>query len=195
MRFSEKAVEEAVRNTLLPLWNSYSFFVTYASLCDFEPTPGAPRSTHALDQWILIELHDMTNRMTTALEAYDLSTACSILEDGLDGLTNWYIRLSRRRFAGKGPGDAPEATASQFSQDQQAALNTLHEALLIIIRLLAPFCPFITDAIYLNLTRQEHGSVHLTDWPEEKTLGTHERRILEKTRTLRRIVSLGMTVR
>ncbi len=195
MRFSEKAVEEAVRSTLLPLWNSYSFFVTYASLCDYEPTPGAPCSTHALDQWILIELCDMTNRVTVALEQYDISTACSILEDGLDGLTNWYIRLSRRRFAGKGPGDAPEATAEQFSLDQTAALNTLHEALLIIIRLLAPFCPFITDAIYLNLTRQEHGSVHLTDWPEEKTLGSTERRILEKTRTLRRIVSLGMTIR
>lgn len=180
MRFSEKAVEDAVRNTLLPLWNSYSFFITYASLSHFEPTPGAPRSTHALDQWILIELCDMTNRVTAALEQYDISTACSILEDGLDGLTNWYIRLSRRRFA---------------SNESSEALHTLHEALLIIIRLLAPFCPFITDAIYLNITRQEHGSVHLTDWPEEKTLGSTERRILEKTRTLRRIVSLGMTVR
>lgn len=195
MRFSEKAVEEAVRNTLLPLWNSYSFFITYASLCDYEPTPGAPGSTHPLDQWILIELQDMTNRITAALERYDLSTACSILEDGLDGLTNWYIRLSRRRFAGKGPGDAPEATPNQFSHDQHAALTTLHEALLIMIRLLAPFCPFITDAIYLNLTRQEHGSVHLTDWPNERTLNSAERRILEKTRTLRRIVSLGMMIR
>ncbi len=195
IRFSEKTVEEAVRGTLLPLWNSYSFFVTYASLSDYEPSNGLSKSTHPLDTWILAELQDLTNRVTTALESYDLSGACAQVQDGLDGLTNWYIRLSRRRFAGKGPGDAPEATADQFSQDQRAALDTLHEALLVFIRLLAPFCPFITDSIYLNLTKQDHGSVHLTDWPEEKKLGKKELALLAKTRILRRIVSLGMTVR
>jgi isoleucyl-tRNA synthetase/bisphosphoglycerate-dependent phosphoglycerate mutase len=195
MRFSEKTVEDALRSVILPLWNSYGFFVTYASACDYEPSGGLSKSTHPLDAWILAEMQDMTNRVTAALEAYDLSGACAILQDGLDGLTNWYIRLSRRRFAGKGPGDAPEASADQFSQDQRAALDTLNEVLLTFVRLLAPFCPFVTDAIYLNLTKQDHGSVHLTDWPEEKELGKKEKALLEKTRVLRRVVSLGMTVR
>jgi isoleucyl-tRNA synthetase len=195
IRFSEKTVEEAVRGALLPLWNSYSFFVTYASLCDYEPGNGLSKSTHPLDAWLRAELQDLTNRVTAALEAYDLSKAATELQDGLDGLTNWYIRLSRRRFAGKGPADAAEATPEQFSQDQRAALDTLYEALLAFIRLLAPFCPFITDAIYLNLTKQDHGSVHLTDWPEEKELTKAEEAMLEKTRVLRNVVSLGMTIR
>lgn len=195
MRFSEKTVEDALRAVILPLWNSYGFFVTYASACDYEPSAGLSKSTHPLDAWILAEMQDMTNRVTAALDGYDLSGACAILQDGLDGLTNWYIRLSRRRFAGKGPGDAPEATADQFSQDQRAALDTLNDVLFTFVRLLAPFCPFVTDAIYLNLTKQDHGSVHLTDWPEEKALGKKELALLEKTRVLRRVVSLGMTVR
>lgn len=195
MRFSEKNVEDALRAVILPLWNSYGFFVTYASSCGYEPSGGLSKSTHPLDAWILAEMQDMTNRVTAALEAYDLSGACAVLQDGLDSLTNWYIRLSRRRFAGKGPGDAAEATADQFSQDQRAALDTLNDVLLTFIRLLAPFCPFVTDAIYLNLTKQENGSVHLTDWPEEKELGAKEKALLEKTRVLRRVVSLGMTVR
>ena len=141
------------------------------------------------------EMQDLANRATAALEAYDLAGACSILQGGLDGLTNWYIRLSRRRFAGKGPGDAPEASPDQFSQDQRAALDTLYEALLTFVRLLAPFCPFVTDAIYLNLTKQDHGSVHLTDWPEEKKLSAKETTLIEKNHALRRVVSLGMTIR
>ncbi len=195
VRFSEKTVEEAVRGALLPLWNSYSFFVTYASLCDYEPGAGVSKSTHPLDAWLHAELQDLTNRVTTALEAYDLAKAAAELQDGLDGLTNWYIRLSRRRFAGKGPGETVEASADQFSQDQRAALDTLYDALLTFIRLLAPFCPFITDAIYLNLTKQDHGSVHLADWPEEKKLTKTELAMLEKTRVLRNVVSLGMTIR
>ncbi len=195
VRFSEKTVEEAVRGALLPLWNSYSFFVTYASLCDYEPTAGVSKSTHPLDSWLRAELQDLTNRVTSALESYDLAKAAAELQDGLDGLTNWYIRLSRRRFAGKGPGEMVEASAEQFSQDQRAALDTLYEALLTFIRLLAPFCPFITDAIYLNLTKQDHGSVHLADWPEEKKLTKAELAMLEKTRVLRNVVSLGMTIR
>ncbi len=182
MRFSEKTVEDAVRGTILPLWNSYSFFVTYAQLCDYEPGAGVSKSTHPLDAWIRIELQDLTNRVTAALESYDLAGACAMLQDGLDGLTNWYIRLSRRRFSGKG-------------DEQAAALDTLYEALITFIRLLAPFCPFVTDAIYLNLTKQDHASVHLTDWPEEKKLTAKDQALLAKTRALRRIVSLGMTIR
>lgn len=195
MRFSEKAAEDALRGVILPLWNSYGFFVTYANLADYRPGQHLSKSAHPLDAWILTELQDLTNRVTNALEIYDLAGACAMLQDGLDGLTNWYIRLSRRRFAGKGIADAPEASPEQFSQDQRAALDTLHEALLTYVRLLAPFIPFVTDAIYLNLTGEEHGSVHLTDWPGERDLTKRDRSLLEKTRLLRRIVSLGMTIR
>lgn len=195
MRFSDKAVQDAMRNVILPLWNSYSFFVTYASLAAYEPSTTMQKSTHPLDVWLFAELQDLTNRMTDALESYDLSGACAIVQQSLDGLTNWYIRLSRRRFAGKGSVDAPDATSKQYADDQRAALDTLFSALLTYARLLAPFTPFVTDALYLNLTQEAHGSVHLSDWPVQRTLQEHERAMLRKTTLLRRIVSLGMTIR
>ncbi len=195
MRFSEKTLEEALRAIILPLWNSYSFFVTYAQLGDFTAGARSAASAHPLDRWILAETQDLVNTVTEKLEAYDLATACSAIEEYLDALTNWYIRLSRRRFAGKGTGDAPEATPEQFEEDRRFALATLEEVLLTFSQLLAPFAPFTTEAIYLNLTQEQHASIHLTDWPEPRPLKKTEEKSIRTTRLLRRIVSLGMTIR
>lgn len=195
IRFSEKTVEETVRTVLLPLWNSYAFFVTYANLAHFEASAKPASSNHPLDRWILAEVQDLCNRMTKQLDAYDLSATCEELFETIDALTNWYIRLSRRRFAGKGASDMVEAEPENFTGDQTDALNTLHQALLTISQLLAPFCPFITDSIYLNLSGVQHGSVHLTDWPDTRVLTTEEQGLIAKNRLLRRIVSLGLTIR
>jgi isoleucyl-tRNA synthetase len=195
IRFSEKTVEEALRNVLLPLWNSYAFFVTYANLAQFEPSIKPVTSNNPLDRWILAEVQDLANRMTKQLDAYDLSATCDELFETIDALTNWYIRLSRRRFAGKGAGDRPEAEPENFEGDKMDALHTLHQALLTISQLLAPFCPFITDSMYLNLGGEPHGSVHLTDWPSVRELTKEEQALIAKNRVMRRIVSLGLTVR
>jgi len=196
LRFSEKTVEETLRNVLLPLWNSYSFFVSYATMAKFEPVAKARTSSHPLDRWMRAEVQDLTNRMTEQLDAYDLSATCGELYETIDALTNWYIRLSRRRFAGKGlTGDAAEAEPENFEEDRHLALNTLYDVLLSVNQLLAPFCPFITDAIYLNLVPEEHGSIHLTDWPLTRKLTKEEQDLLHKNRLLRRIVSLGLKVR
>jgi isoleucyl-tRNA synthetase len=122
--------------------------------------------------------------MTKELDQYDLSATCNELHDTIDSLTNWYIRLSRRRFSGKGE-----------EEDRDAALQTLHDVLLTLSQVLAPFCPFVTDTMYLNLVSDDHGSVHLTDWPETRDLTAQEQDLLAKTRTLRGIVSLGMSLR
>ncbi len=195
LRFSEKGVAETVQNVLLPLWNSYSFFVTYANLANFEPGKLMKASNHPLDRWIKAEVQDLINRMTGQLDAYDLSATCAELHETIDALTNWYIRLSRRRFAGKGTGEMPEAEPENFEQDRMDALNTLHDVLLTLSQLLAPFCPCITEAIYLNLVPGEHTSIHLTDWPEEKKLKKEDHRLIAANRLLRRIVSLGLKVR
>jgi len=189
LRFSEKMVEESMRNVLLPLWNAYSFFVTYANAAKFEPVETRRASTHPLDIWIRTEMQDLTNRMTCELDRYDLSATCNELHETIDALTNWYIRLSRRRFAGKGSTDDSE------TEDQLDALHTLYDVLLTFSQLLAPFCPYLADAIYLNLAPQEHGSVHLTDWPDVKKLTKDEEQLLKKTRLMRLIVSLGHKVR
>jgi isoleucyl-tRNA synthetase len=190
LRFSEKMVAESMRNVLLKLWNSYSFFVTYANACPepsrraakFDSTGTRKGSKHPLDVWIKAEVQDLVNRMTEQLDKYELSYTCSELDETIDALTNWYIRLSRRRFAGK-------------SEDQLAALETLYEVLLTLSQLIAPFCPYLADAIYLNLVPEDHGSVHLTDWPEVRKLKKDEKELLERSRVMRLIVSLGHKVR
>ena len=184
LRFSEKAVAESMQKVLLPLWNVYSFFVTYANAAGFEPTGSRRHSSHPLDQWIHAEVQDLCNRMTAELDAYDLSATCGELHETIDALTNWYVRLSRRRFAGKSD-----------LQDRDDALHTLYDVLMTISQLLAPFCPFITEAIYINLSQEEHDSVHLSDWPEARDLHDHEEELLKKNRLMRLIVSLGNAVR
>jgi isoleucyl-tRNA synthetase len=198
LRMSEKLVAESLRAVLLPLWNTYSFFVTYANAAGFEPVPSRRHSDHPLDRWIRAETQDLVNRMTAALDRYDLSATCGEIHQTIDALTNWYVRLSRRRFAGK--LDAEESAAVQAGGDvsreeQHDALQTLHDVLLTVSQVLAPFCPFITDAVYLNLTSDPHGSVHLTDWPETRALTTEEQSLLSRNRLLRLIVSLGLSVR
>lgn len=185
LRFSEKIVEEALRSVLLPLWHSVGFFVTYANAAKFTPvtTPKAP--THPLDVWMKTEVQDLVNRMTDELEAYNLSGTCGELKDTIDALTNWYIRLSRRRFAGKMEGGVVD----------ESALQTLFDVLVTLCQVIAPFCPYIADAVYLNLVGEKHGSVHLTDWPETRKLKSDELKLLTRTRLLRRIVSLGLSVR
>ncbi len=195
MRFSQKVVEDSVRNMLLPLWNSYSFFVTYANAANFTPTGDRRHSKHPLDVWIRTEVQDLVNRMTEQLENYELSATCSELHDTIDALTNWYIRLSRRRFAGKGMLEAEDSIEDISEESQHEALSTLYDVLITVSQLLAPFCPFVTDAIYLNLVPQDHGSIHLTDWPEVKKLTAAEQKLLKKTRLLRQIVSLGLSAR
>ncbi|MDP7646178.1 MAG: class I tRNA ligase family protein [Candidatus Peribacteraceae bacterium] len=191
LRFSEKMVAESMRNVLLKLWNSYSFFVTYANAAKFDPTGTRKESKHPLDVWIKAEVQDLANKMTEQLDKYELSYTCSELDDTIDSLTNWYIRLSRRRFAGPGNRDC----RGRQGEDQLAALETMYEVLLTLSQLIAPFCPYLADAIYLNLVPEDHGSVHLTDWPNIKKLDKDEKELLERSRVMRLIVSLGHKVR
>jgi isoleucyl-tRNA synthetase len=194
LRFSEKIVEHALRNVLLPLWNAYGFFVTYANAARFVPSDTRRHSPHPLDRWIRAEVQDLSNRMTEQLEHYDLSATCSELYATIDALTNWYIRLSRRRFAGKTSANGFEQEEDVHEQ-QHEALHTLYDVLLSMIQLLAPICPFLSDAIYQNIVDDEHGSVHLTDWPEPRPLSAEDAALVAKHRILRTIVSLGLRVR
>ena len=194
-RFSEKLVEETVRNVLLPLWNIYSFFITYANAAKFEPVVSRTHSSHPLDTWIRAEMQDLVNRMTKELNNYDLSATCNELHETIDAITNWYIRLSRRRFAGKGARDVVDSTGDIEEEEQHDAIATLYDVLLTVSQLLAPFCPYITEAIYLNLVPEEHHSIHMTDWPEPRELSKQEKQLLAKNRLMRLLVSLGLSIR
>jgi isoleucyl-tRNA synthetase len=187
LKFSEKVVEEKVRAVLLPLWNTLSFLTTYANAGGWNPPASldlleSNERTHFLDRWILIATQDLVNRMTRELEAYELSATCDELLQSIDGLTNWYVRLSRKRFAQKG-------------HDQADACDTLGRVLLTIAKLLAPVCPFIAESIYMNLVGDEHGSIHLTSWPKVRQLTSGEKRELHDMDTTRTLVSLGLKLR
>ncbi|KKU78786.1 MAG: Isoleucine-tRNA ligase, partial [Candidatus Peregrinibacteria bacterium GW2011_GWA2_47_7] len=182
-RFSEKHVEEIVKQLTLTLWNTYSFFVTYASLDHWEPKEEGKANTPAnkLDQWILSELHALINEMTMYMDDYNLTKATRPLISFVDHLSNWYIRRSRRRF-----------WKSENDQDKTEAYETLFTVLKTIALLLAPFAPFISDSMYKNLTGGE--SVHLENWPvfNRRYIKTD---LNKEVRLVRTIVTLGHAVR
>jgi isoleucyl-tRNA synthetase len=162
-RIGHEILDEVVRRFLLTLWNVYAFFVTYANAEGFDPsaegerTPVAERP--ALDRWILSQLAHTVHEARTGLETYDATGAGRRIQRFVDDLSNWYVRRSRRRFWN--PGGGPSA-------DSRAAFTTLHECLVTVATLLAPFTPFVADELWRNLTRgrlDAPESVHLADYP------------------------------
>ena len=150
-RFSEAWVEEVVKKVILPLWNTYYFFTTYANIDNFEPKWLA-KTENILDKWLLSELNELTLEVTNAFEKYKLNEATRPIVKFMDNLTNWYIRRSRKRF-----------WKSENDWDKLQAYETLYFALVELTKILAPFMPFVSENIFKNLTWKE--SVHLEDFP------------------------------
>ena len=169
-------IREATRQTLLTLWNVHSFFATYADLDGWTPdTPTGP-AVHVLDRWILSELDDTIDAVTTALDSFDALAGATRLARFIDDLSNWYVRRSRPRF---------------WKASDPRAHATLHECLVTAVQLLAPFCPFLADEIHTTLTGSL--SVHLTDWPRSQ--GRHDAGLSDRMSAARRLVTLGRSAR
>ncbi len=160
-RFSGNLVAEVKRRFLNTLWNTYSFFVVYANLAEAQegngsgPDPSSPAdASQLLDRWLLSELNRLARDVTAAYEAYDVTAATRPIADFVDELSNWYVRLNRRRFWDGDP----------------AALSTLRQALVTLSKLLAPAIPFMAEEIYQNLVAgvdsSAPDSVHLARWPQ-----------------------------
>ena len=186
-RFSSELVDETARRTIATLWNTYSFFVTYANLGEFAadaPQDAAARTE--LDRWVHSELHRTVRRVTDALDAYEPADAGRPIADFIEQLSNWYLRRSRRRFS------RPESEV-----DRQAALHTLYECLATVARLLSPFTPFLAEELYRNLEGARAGaveSVHLATWPEVDDSAIDDRLSFE-VETVQRMVSLARAAR
>jgi len=184
-RFSVDLVGEVVRNFTLPLWNIYSFFVTYANLANWKPSADVGQLT-ALDKWILSELHTLVANVTEAYEKYDVTAATRPIEKFVDDLSNWYLRRSRRRFW------------KSESETDKAAYSTLYECLVTVAKLLAPAMPFMSDALYRNLAASVDPtapeSVHLADWPTSLLLRVDEK-LMDDMRVVMRSASLGHAAR
>ncbi len=208
IRYSEQAIRDTIPEFLLTLWNCYSFFVIYSNIDGFDPaaeidgpagqldanvlargkTYRAADKRGQLDRWILSELNRTVREVVRHMDAYDNYGACAQLTELVDAMSNWYVRRSRDRFWSSG--------ASAAKSD---AYWTLYECLLTIVKLAAPFVPFLTEAMWRNLARATFGdraveSVHLCDYPvaDEATIDTD---LSEQMALAREISSLGRSAR
>lgn len=187
--FSANLVGEVVKKFWLTLWNTYSFFVTYANIDGWTPDMDAPpvAERDVLDRWILSELHQLVKDVTASFEDYDATGATRPIETFVDGLSNWYVRRSRDRF-----------WASDMTDDKKAAYATLYECLTTVAHLLAPTMPFLADRLYnglvVDLDDSVPNSVHLASWPEanEALIDTA---LINEMGLVRTLVSLGLSAR
>ena len=156
LKFSENGVKQLMRDLLIPWWNAYSFFVTYANVDGFHDKEVVkPESDNVLDRWIVSSMETLINDVTAAMDDYDLQKSVRPFVKFIEDLTNWYIRRSRRRFW-KSTNDC----------DKLSAYRTLRYVLVQLSKVAAPFTPFIAEEIYLNLKGEsDPESVHLCDFP------------------------------
>jgi isoleucyl-tRNA synthetase len=187
VRLSEKWM--LTRRTLDKIWNVYWFFVTYANIDQFDPTQHklSPLRRSNLDRWILSELQLTIRTVTNGLEFYDTTKPAEAIQEFLDNLSNWYLRRSRERI-----------WKPKMDEDKLGAFLTLYECLTTLLTLLAPFMPFMTEALYLNLVRNIDDkapiSVHLCDWPQVRE-DLIDEQLTRETHLVMRVVGLGRAAR
>lgn len=184
LKFSDDGVKEVLKSFIIPFWNAYSFFITYANIDNFTPEGISSSLENPLDRWILSEAENLVIQVTDNLEGYDLNKAIIPIVRFIDLLNNWYIRRSRRRF-----------WRSENDIDKLQAYETLYSVFMKVIHVSAPFIPFLTEEIYQNLrTSDMPESVHLSDYP----VADESKRDLElekKMEVTRKAVSMGRALR
>jgi isoleucyl-tRNA synthetase len=189
--FGYHRADEVRRQFLIPLWNVYNFFVTYAKLDQWTPGPELQTviagSKNPLDRWIVARLNEVMAKVTTNLENYDAYGATLAIQPLLEDLTNWYVRRSRRRF-----------WRSEHDADKEAAYATLYYVLTGLIKILAPITPFVAEVMYQNLVRgvddRAPESIHYCSWPEADEAAINQT-LLDQMDLARRIASLGLGAR
>ncbi len=159
-RYYDEAVSELQRKFMGTLWNTYAFYILYAEIDQFNPTEHVLEydKLPAMDKWILSRLQTLNKYVDECLEGYKLTEPARAMAEFVDELSNWYVRRSRERFWAKG-----------MEQDKVNAYMTLYTVLDTVVKLAAPFTPFITEEIYANMVKKVDASapesVHLCDWP------------------------------
>jgi isoleucyl-tRNA synthetase len=213
IRYNEQSIKDCIPEFLLRLWNVYSFFVIYATIDGFDPaadirgpvgqlgprdlakgkTFGPVSTRRQVDRWILSELHRTAADVVERMDAFDNYGACQRLTEFVDALSNWFVRLSRDRF-----------WSGERSRDKADAYWTLYECLLTLSKLIAPFVPFLAEAMWQNLAvaafsgRSEDErppeSVHLCDYPQSDA-SRIDQALSERMALAREVVSLGRAAR
>ena len=187
-RVSVDLVREVVAGFINTYWNTYAFFVMYAKLDEVDVGNDVPLAERPeVDRWALAALNETVSVTTRALESYDVLAAGRAIESFVDALSNWYVRRNRRRFWKAAPG-----------RDKQAAYLTLYECLHTVNRLMAPFMPFLSEAVHQNLARGVDDtaplSVHMSEWPAPDPAARDDALIAE-VEVVQRVVGLGRAAR
>ena len=187
LRFSENGVKQIMRDLLIPWWNAYSFFVTYANVDGFderEVQVSELRSDNVLDRWIVSSMETLIADVTAAMDAYDLQRSVRPFVKFVEDLTNWYIRRSRRRF-----------WKSTNDGDKLCAYRTLRYVLVQLSKVAAPFTPFIAEEIYRNLKGDgDPESVHLCDFPTANA-SARDLALERRMAAVQTVVELGRRLR
>ena len=190
--FGYHRADEARRQVLIPLWNIYSFFVTYANIDGWKPDTVTDPGYSELDLWILARINELVTEVTARLDKYEPHMATDAVSKFVDHLSNWYLRRSRSRFWAKA------GSSEQSDADKNAAYTTMYTVLSTLTRLLAPFMPFVTEVMYQNLIRtvdeDAFESVHHAAWPEvdQDMVNTN---LTSEMDLILRLVSLGHAAR
>lgn len=187
IRYSDDGVRDVIKSIILPLWNSYSFFVQYANIdkvvcTGHEFDKELPKNS--LDRWLLSVCQKMINDVTNAMEDYDLSAAIDPMLSFIEQINNWYIRRNRRRFWKSGN-----------DSDKLEAYGTLYYALKTFCLVACPFIPFLTETMWQNLkTAEDKESVHLMDYPKfDKRF--YDKDLEFKMASVQKAVSMGRSLR
>lgn len=193
LRFSNEGVRDTTRAVILPLWNAYSFLTTYAAADGWQPSKelaqgSLPKVSLEMDRWLISRLQSLFASVHVEMEAYKLYNVVPKLIDFIGDLTNWYIRLSRRKFW---------SGEKQLSSETTQAYETLYYALLSFTRIFAPFAPFLSECIYRGLTdgfKDTHASVHACQAPlaDSKVIDAS---LEEKMAIVRQVTEMGRSLR
>ena len=168
LTFTDQGVKDIIRQALLPCWNAYSFLATYAEADSWSPSSDLKKgklspSDNEHDKWIVSKFQSLLKKVDLHMKDYKLYLVVPEIFSFIDDLTNWYIRLNRRRFWGESEG-----SSSSISLDQEHAFSTLYYVLLQFSKVFAPFAPFMSEEIFSHLVEAsaDKDSVHLCDMPE-----------------------------
>lgn len=184
LKYSDNGVKDILKNVIIPLWNAYSFYITYANIDKIVPEKAPENPENPLDKWVISEAEKMVGEVTEQLEKYDLQRAIESFVNFIDLLNNWYIRRSRRRF-----------WRSENDLDKHQAYETLNSVLMKLILTASPFIPFTTEEIYQNLKNNTMPeSIHLCDYPESN-LSIRDMELEKKMKIIRDAVSMGRALR
>ena len=177
------SIADEVRKKIITLWNTYSFFVTYANLDEYDPNQEIDKvGLTKLDKWLLSKVDQLSIRANDLYKGFKVYALMDEIDEFLDDLSNWYIRRNRRRF-----------WKSENDNDKNAAYYTLHATLMKYLKIVSPVIPFISDYMYQNLNMSSK-SIHLEDYPlsDKDSINT---KLIQEIDTLIEVISLGRSAR